>query len=244
MFSPKAREKLKYYVYLYIDPQTNQPFYVGKGMKNRCFSHLKDKAESAKTKIIEDLDKLGYTPRIEILKYGLTEDEALLVESTAIDLLGVESLTNKVKGHGSKHGARAEVTEIAATLDAKDVTIIEPVILININRNYRPNMSVHAIYDATRSAWKVGSKRDKPAYAMSIHGGIVREVFAISTWVEGGTTMQHSDRDGRPHIREGRWEFIGQVAEETVRKKYLGKSVAHYFKPGAQNPIMYVNCDQ
>ena len=124
------------------------------------------------------------------------------------------------------------------------MTIIEPVILININRNYRPNMSVHAIYDATHSAWKVDAKRDKPDDAMGIHGGIVREVFAISTWIEGGTTMQHDDRDGRPHIREGRWEFVGQVAEEDIRKKYLGKSVAHDFKPGAQNPIMYINCGQ
>lgn len=242
MFSHKATERLKSYVYLYVDPITDEVFYVGKGKNNRCFSHLNDKADSEKTKKIRDLRKLGHEPRIEILKYGLSEEDALLVEATAIDLLRVESLTNKVKGHGSRFAPRAGVDEIAATLDAKDVTIKEPVILININRNYRPQMSIQSLYDATRSAWKVGRKRELAVYAFSVYGGIVREVFAISTWAEGGTTMHNSDRDGRTHRREGRWEFVGQVAEEPVRKRYVGRSVAHYFKPGAQNPIMYVNC--
>ena len=31
MFSAKVREDLKSYVYLYIDPRSRKPFYVGKG---------------------------------------------------------------------------------------------------------------------------------------------------------------------------------------------------------------------
>ena len=118
----------------------------------------------------------------------------------------------------------------------------KPTILININKNYRPNMSVQAIYDATRSAWKVGIKRELVEYALSIHRGIVREVFLVERWVPGGTTMQSTDKDGRATDRSDRWEFVGQVAQSKIRKRYLGKSVAHYFKAGAQNPIMYVNC--
>ncbi len=33
-------EKLDYYVYLLIDPGTNQVFYVGKGTGNRIFAHI------------------------------------------------------------------------------------------------------------------------------------------------------------------------------------------------------------
>ena len=33
-------EKLDYYVYLLIDPETNQVFYVGKGVGNRIFAHI------------------------------------------------------------------------------------------------------------------------------------------------------------------------------------------------------------
>jgi hypothetical protein len=39
----------------------------------------------------------------------------------------------------------------------------------------------------------------------------------------------------------GRWEFIGEHAALAIRNKYIGKSVAHYFKKGAANPITYVN---
>ena len=34
MFTPKVREKLKFYVYLYVDPRDDSVFYVGKGKGN------------------------------------------------------------------------------------------------------------------------------------------------------------------------------------------------------------------
>jgi hypothetical protein len=37
----------------------------------------------------------------------------------------------------------------------------------------------------------------------------------------------------------GRSEFVGAIASEPVRSRYLGKSVAHYFVTGNQNPITY-----
>jgi hypothetical protein len=37
-----------------------------------------------------------------------------------------------------------------------------------------------------------------------------------------------------------RYEFVGRIAENSVRKRYLGKSVRHYLTPGSQNPIKYV----
>ena len=38
--------------------------------------------------------------------------------------------------------------------------------------------------------------------------------------------------------KQERWEFIGSISEE-MRKKYLYKSVAHYYPPNAQNPVRY-----
>jgi uncharacterized protein len=34
-FSPAVTEQLGYYVYLLIDPETNEVLYVGKGIENR-----------------------------------------------------------------------------------------------------------------------------------------------------------------------------------------------------------------
>lgn len=31
-----------YYVYQYVDPETNKPFYIGKGKDNRMFHHLNE----------------------------------------------------------------------------------------------------------------------------------------------------------------------------------------------------------
>ena len=31
-------------------------------------------------------------------------------------------------------------------------------------------------------------------------------------------------------------------SDEEIRKKYINKSVAHFFKRGSANPIIYVNC--
>lgn len=98
-FSQKVSEKLRYYVYLYIDPRNGRPFYVGKGKSNRAFSHLKMVTATTKVKILRELAKLGHEPRIEILKYNLTEKEAILVEAATIDLLGLKKLTNQVHGH-------------------------------------------------------------------------------------------------------------------------------------------------
>jgi hypothetical protein len=241
-FSRKVSEKLKYYVYLYLDPRTGEPFYIGKGRRNRAFSHMRDQSETEKVQRIKELKKLGQKPRIDILKYGLTEKEALLVEATAIDLIDVKELTNVMRGHGTRHGARGSVEEVAAQLDAGPVEIIEPTMLITIARAYRHDMSPHEVYDATRSAWRVGVRREKAKLAMGVFAGIVREVYEISGWVPGGSTMRVSDRDGRHEDIEGRWEFVGRVADDATRRRYVGKSVAKYFKPGAQNPVQYVNC--
>ena len=37
-----------------------------------------------------------------------------------------------------------------------------------------------------------------------------------------------------------RFEFVGQVADENIRKKYVAKSVISFYKKGEQNPIKYV----
>lgn len=242
-FSPKVVEHLKYYVYLYIDPRTDRPFYIGKGKGNRAFGHLKATGDSDKDRTISELRKLAREPVIELLKYGLTEDQALLVEATAIDLLDVGSLTNEHRGHGIRFGARSSVQEVVDTLGAKEVDITEPTLLININKNFRYGITPMELYDATRSSWKLGKKREAVRYAMSIYRGIVREVYEVSGWVPGGWSIRGDDLKGRRDRLKGRWEFVGVVAEDEVRKRYVAKSVAKYFKKGAQNPLMYLNCD-
>ena len=52
-FSMKTLENHGYYVYVYSDPDTKKPFYIGKGKGNRCFAHLYDSKESDKVSKIQ-----------------------------------------------------------------------------------------------------------------------------------------------------------------------------------------------
>ena len=75
-FSHDTIEALEYYVYVYSDPDTKKPFYVGKGTGNRAFSHLKDKSETDKVNKIKEIKARGKQPIIEILAHGLDEETA------------------------------------------------------------------------------------------------------------------------------------------------------------------------
>ena len=61
-FSPKTIEELGYYVYVYSDPDTHKPFYVGKGKGNRVFDHLSYDNDSQKVEYIQNLLKAGKEP--------------------------------------------------------------------------------------------------------------------------------------------------------------------------------------
>lgn len=116
--------------------------------------------------------------------------------------------------------------------------IVDPAVLIRVPQAYQPGMSGLALYEATRGVWKIGPRRDTVRYALAVHQGVVQEVYEISHWQPAWTTpykVRKFENTGVP----GRWEFVGHVAAEPVRGRYLGKSVAHYFKRGAQNPITY-----
>ena len=245
---PSVQQKLGFYVYLYVDPRDDAVFYVGKGKGIRALSHLSDRSETEKARRIAELRKLGMEPSIEILRYGLTQKEALHVEAAAIELLGIESLTNRVQGHSFELKRRSRLEDLAQELDAKEVEIIHPSILINISQMYRYGMTAMELYDATRKAWVVGPRREEAKYAMALYRGIVREVYEIAAWFPAGSTMTHlgttSNVPGPEKNEElgesDRFEFVGRIAPESIRYRYLGRSAQSYFRQGSQNPIKYV----
>ena len=51
------------------------------------------------------------------------------------------------------------------------------------------------------------------------------------------------DLMGRRPRSKNRRGFAGVVAEDEIRKRYVGKSVTKYFKRGPKNPVKYVNCN-
>ena len=240
--SPAVARKLGHYVYLYVNPLDESIFYVGKGKGARALAHLKANSEPSIKQRIREIRTSGEEPRIEILCHGLPDAEsALRVEAAAIDLIGLSNLANTVRGHGAKYG-RMPLPEVVAHYARRKVSIREPAILIRINRLYRYGMTDAELYDTTRSSWKVGTRRERAKYAFAVFEGVVREVYRITQWLPGGSTLV-GGRSGKGVGARDRWEFVGTIAEENIRDRYLNRYVGHLFTQGAQNPISYVNLD-
>ncbi len=233
--TPEISAVLKSYVYVYTDPRDGRPFYIGKGQGNRLFAHLDDASETEKTETIAAIRKSGKEPEIDILRYSLTDAEAALVEASAIDLLGLSNLTNRVAGHHDRSFGRIGSREVIAMLSAKPVRVRHRAILITINKLYRSDMTAEELYEATRGIWAVGTQRDRAEYGMAVYQGIVREVYRIQRWQPAGTLTYHT-RDSKGFKLSGRWEFEGNVATD-IRDEYVGNSVGM----GGQNPIRYKN---
>jgi uncharacterized protein len=226
---------LKSYVYVYIDPRNGEPFYIGKGLGDRLFTHLNDKSESEKVAKIAEIRQDGKEPKIDVLRYGLSNSEAALVEAAAIDLIGKASLTNQVSGYHETSFGRITSHELILMLSAKKVKVRHKAILITINKLYRSDMTLLELYEATRGIWVVGPRGNEAEYAMAVYQGIVREVYRIDKWHSAGT-LDYQTRDASDFRDSSRWEFSGEIAND-IRGMYVGFSVGK----GGQNPIRYVN---
>lgn len=81
-----------YYVYMLRDPNTNQPFYIGKGKGNRAQSHLSETLETTinrrKYNKIQALKRNGLTPEIVYFAMNLSEQDAYELEATLIRQYG------------------------------------------------------------------------------------------------------------------------------------------------------------
>jgi hypothetical protein len=240
-FPPELHETLKFYVYIYIDPATEDPFYIGRGQGDRAFAHLNETDRNEKNLRIEAIRSRGQQPKIDLLCYGLTEENAALVEAATIALLGRPPLLNLMRGDFGMGYGRVSAQDIIRIASAKPVNVEENAILIRINKLFQSNMTPLELYEATRGVWVVGLRRNKAEFAFAVYQGIVVAVYRIDRWWPAGST-EYKTRPPETVKREGRWEFEGAVAQK-LSERYLGGSVRDYLPAhGGANPITYVNC--
>lgn len=232
-------EKLGFYVYALRDPRDESIFYVGKGKGDRCYAHARqakvqggESPEQLKIITIKEIQANGKQPGIEIVRFGLRDDaEAFEVEASVIDALGLVGirLGNKIRGQHADRGWRP-LPELVASMAAVPIDIAPEhrVMLVRINRQYRPGMSDDDLYESTRKWWVIG-KRRRPEYAFAVFNGIVRAVYDVEAWVQGENELRR------------RRAFIGR-RNDALDDAYGWKDVSNYFKRGAQSPIVFVNC--
>lgn len=240
---PGMAEKLGHYVYLYVDPRDGKVFYIGKGKGERCLDHLYEDDDHPKVQRIRDVFAAGLEPRIEILAHGLrSEQEAYNIEAAAIGLLGLDNLTNRVVGKDSLRFGRKGLSELEGYYAAKPVKITDTVILIRVNQLYRHGMTDAELYDITRGVWRLDSERAMAMkYAFAVYEGVVREVYEVEKWQAAQIGGYMTRTDLVPEDAKGRIEFVGKVAPEAIRQKYLLGDVTSYTKVSRQSPCLYIN---
>jgi len=132
----------------------------------------------------------GVEPNVEILIHGVSEETALKVEATVIDLLKLDNLDNKKRGKGSnKYGRKSleEFRRLENIQELKEKDMTEPFIIIRINKLYHKDISEIDLYDGTRGHWRINIDRVKELvngelkykYALAVYQGQVMEVYEI-----------------------------------------------------------------
>ena len=121
-------------------------------------------------------------------------------------------------------------------LERKDIG--ENVIAIKINRSYRENMTATELYEVTRGYWKLDIKKARYAeYVFSVYQGIVKEVYKIDSWLPAGSIPRMTLPDET--VPADRFEFVGEIAEQNIRERYINKSLVNLYRNGEANPIKY-----
>jgi len=234
--SQSTIEKLGYYVYLLSDPRTDKVFYVGKGCGNRINHHLlgaleEKTKETDKIKKIREIQKAGLEVELIILRHGLTEKEAFEIESSMIDYIGMDNLTNIVLGHNSFDKGKMTLNNIKIEYEAEDAIFDEPVLLLNIRNQFYLDIDSSELYKITKGNWSVRLDRvNKIEIVCAVAFGIIREVYTVKTWSFSGKFNKKGNK---------LYYFNGEVAPQKIREKYINKSVSKHCKKGNQNSIRY-----
>jgi len=230
--------QLGHYVYMYFDPISKLPLYVGKGQGERILAHISASGDCEKGKAMRKLRESGTQPLLKFVRHGLTSEQAFLLESALIDVIGLDVLTNKVSGHGSSSMGMMSFAQLQSKFAKEEVVVEDPVLMVRLPRVFRYDMTPEALFEATCGTWKIGQRRNEVRYVLAVHDDVVQEVYEVTGWQPGGTHSYKTRDVGG--VSTKRWEFTGhEIPEGAVRERYCHKSVGHLFARGSQNPIRY-----
>ena len=238
-FSQKTLQQIGHYVYLLVDPADGHVFYAGRGQNNRCFDHIDDArkgAVSEKCDVIRDIlaRKKNNDVEIYILRYGLSEDAAKIVEASVIDLLDTPQLkvapklTNKYRGFGVNNGI-ISVQDLDQRYNLSTINnnlLTDPTRRIIIIRITQPVSRPIDIYNATRAAWVMDIKRARKAdYVLGVRQGVILGMYDDLEWSKNGDRCEFTGRD---------------ISTTKLGKQYVNHILPPQYRvKGMANPIRY-----
>ncbi len=152
---------------------------------------------------------------------------------------GLKSVQGPMRIVGELDAFIESVSSSGATmLELRDIT--DNVLIIKINKSFREDMSPLELYDVTRGCWKRKLESvSKAEYALSVSDSIVREVYRIDNW-KPSYEVKRETIANNPDTEKERITFTGEVADDDVRNKYLGKNVKNLYKWGEADPLKLI----
>jgi len=114
-----------------------------------------------------------------------------------------------------------------------------PTAVIRITTFYRPVLENErvALYEVTRAHWSIAKDKRilQTKIALSVHNQRVLEVYEIAHWLPANSTMMAIRMDPGP---KSRYEFVGRVARDSIRRKYIGCSIESLIPRGNIRPVL------
>lgn len=234
-FPEAVAEKIDNYVYRLIDPRNGETFYVGRGVGNRLFSHIRDElgnesdVEDDKLRRIRDIRLSGFEVAHVVHRHGLDAATAKEVEAALID--AYPGLTNVLTGEYSGGRGAMHAAQVVEAYNAPTAIFAHKALLISVN----VSASEKPLYEAVRYAWRLSERRAKEAeVVLAVEKGVIRGAFIPEVWEEA-TAANFPGHPDRP----GRLGFIGHEAPEEISALYIGRQVPVEYRFGSMNPVRY-----
>ena len=233
-FPVGVAEKLKTYVYRLIDPRNGETFYVGKGVGDRLFAHIRDQIKDEdpgnKLKRIRAILVAGFDVGHVIHRHGMDDKTAFEVESALMD--AYPGLTNIAGGAGGADFGAMHAEEAIRRYSAPSAIFKHRAVLITVNRS----STEVSLYEATHYAWKVSKKKANSAeVVLAVVQGLIVGAYVAIEWLPA--TQEHFP-NREPML--DRHAFNGTEAPQEIAQQYIGKRVPDSFrKRGAANPVKY-----
>ena len=251
-FSPETIKSIGCYVYILVDPRGNVPFYVGKGTGNRVYSHVNSVLKNGPTAgdpkevYIDSILKRSTDNEVihYIVRYGLTSEHALLIESVLIDVFNHKlninlnssgTLTNIYGGFYSDNGC-IKAEDLNNMMNSKKAVFDKHKKYLAININSLPTgpNAPAMIYQKVRWCWVLDPKRANQAdYILATHHGVIVGVYKLDqngwqpvTPNQSTSVRYYFDQDTTVDLSKERNSLIGCRLSNKPR--------------GAQNPVWYV----
>lgn len=207
---------LGWYVYALRDPRSGRVFYVGKGRGERIAAHRREaganpQAENAKLQTLREIEADGQAADLLFLRTDIPNSEiAYTVEQAVIDafLADGHPLTNLVRGHDSDTFGLASLDAMVARHRAIPCPPIDaPLIMVKMQRWWRPDSTAADIYRYTRGNWKIGPgvRAQSPLFCLGVAYGVVRGAYRVESWHPSPEPWDQG---------KDRWGFEGPPAAE------------------------------